>query len=104
LEGRGGRMKTRLEIKQIAREYFQENVDNVSTGTEGFPDTSSFIYGFVDGYDKAQKESEEKIKKLREALENLQGYVSASLLFPHKDRVDVFKAEQLARQVLKEIE
>ncbi len=53
----------RQKAKEIAREYFQKNIDNVSTGTEGFPDTASFIYGFVEGYLLAKKELEEQIKE-----------------------------------------
>lgn len=47
----------RQKVKEIAREYFQKNIDNVSTGTEGFPDASSFIYGFMEGYQEAGKDS-----------------------------------------------
>lgn len=41
--------------------------------------------------------------KLVEVLKDLIGHVDASLLFPHKDRIDVFKSEQQARQVLAEL-
>lgn len=74
----------RQKAKEIAREYFQKNIDNVSTGTEGFPDASSFIYGFVDGYSLAQKELEEQFKQrlnqLRNNLEHAYGKERASFL------------------------
>lgn len=43
------------------------------------------------------------LNKAVEALSNLQGHADASLLFPQKDKVDLFQAEQLARQALTEI-
>jgi len=53
--------KERLKAKEIAREYFQKNIDNVSTGTEGFPDSSSFIYGFMEGYLCAKEEENTEV-------------------------------------------
>ena len=55
------RSKERLKAKEIAREYFQKNIDNVSTGTEGFPDSSSFVYGFMEGYLCAKKEKNTEV-------------------------------------------
>ncbi len=70
----------RQKAKGIAREYFQKNIDNVSTGTEGFPDASSFIYGFVDGYILAQKEIEEQLNEANEVIKHY-----ASSKFPDKE-------------------
>lgn len=39
-------------------------------------------------------------KELLEALENLLGHLDASLLFPHKERSDLVKAESLMRQAI----
>jgi len=44
----------------------------------------------------------EIIQSQSEALDNLIGHVDASLLFPHKDRIDLFKAEQESKQALSE--
>lgn len=44
----------------------------------------------------------EIIQSQSEALDNLIGHVDASLLFPHKDRIDLFKAEQKSKQSLSE--
>lgn len=40
------------------------------------------------------------LEKAIEVLGNLQGHADASLLFPHKDRIDLFKAEQKAREFI----
>jgi hypothetical protein len=53
-----------------------------------------------------QKENEKLkflLNKAIEALENLQGHADAILLFPHKDKIDLFKSEQSARQTLADI-
>lgn len=63
----------RQKVKEIAREYFQKNIDNVSTGKEGFPDTSSFIYGFVDGYILARKEIIQEIERRLKNIPNFHG-------------------------------
>jgi hypothetical protein len=42
-----------LEIKKIARESYREN--SGEQGSEGFPESSSFIYGFIQGYQAAKK-------------------------------------------------
>ncbi len=55
----------RHQLKIKARAYFQKNIDNVSTGTEGFPDTSSFIYGFMEGYTEAMKQLDACEKALK---------------------------------------
>lgn len=41
-----------------------------------------------------------KAKELLEAVENLLGHLDASLLFPHKERSDLVKAESLMRQAI----
>ena len=46
-------------------------------------------------------ESENKI--MREALEDLLGHVNASLLFPHKDKMDLLQAEIQARETLSKL-
>lgn len=54
-------------------------------------------------YEKLQQElaaEKAKAKELIEALENLLGHLDASLLFPHKERSDLVKAESLMRQAI----
>lgn len=54
-----------------------------------------------------QKENAELKAQLgiaKNALKDLQGHCDASLLFPHKDRIDLLKSEQNARLVLKQLE
>ncbi|RTL05280.1 hypothetical protein EKK58_08455 [Candidatus Dependentiae bacterium] len=41
-----------------------------------------------------------KAKEMLEALENLLGHLDASLLFPHKERSDLVKAESLMGQAI----
>jgi hypothetical protein len=42
-----------FRIKNLARHSYRENAPE--TGSEGFPEASSFIYGFIQGY-QASKE------------------------------------------------
>lgn len=42
-------------IKELARKAYRELPSGQDT--EGFPESSSFIYGFIEGYKKAQEES-----------------------------------------------
>lgn len=46
---------TYQQIKEIARRAYQEL--SVGQDTEGFPESSSFIYGFIEGYKKAKEEN-----------------------------------------------
>jgi hypothetical protein len=54
----------------------------------------------ISGVDKVKEEN----KKLHEALKKLVGHVGASLLFPHKSKLDLFKSEQEAKRLLEELE
>ena len=56
--------------------------------------------GYRIGHDSATARLLPLLEKAIEVLENLQGHADASLLFPHKDRIDLFKAEQKAREFL----
>jgi hypothetical protein len=40
------------------------------------------------------------VLQLSEALGDLQGHADASLLFPHKERMDLFNSERRARETL----
>lgn len=44
---------TLYEIKELARRTYQELHNE--QGMEGFPESSSFIYGFIKGYKEAEK-------------------------------------------------
>jgi len=105
----------RFKAKQIAREYFQKNIDNISTGTEGLPDTSSFIYGFMEGYLCAKEEDKEKIEKLKKVLSfyakpSVWGTdtpcMETSIDPCDQEYLDAYgtRGGKLARQILKEIE
>lgn len=45
---------TYQQIKELARRAYQEL--GVGQDTEGFPESSSFVYGFIEGYKKAKEE------------------------------------------------
>jgi hypothetical protein len=53
-EGDKCEKEERARIKELARRVFSE----LGSGqdTEGFPDSSSFIYGFIKGYEEARGE------------------------------------------------
>lgn len=55
---------------------------------------------YSSGHEAATERLLGLLEKAIEVLENLQGHADASLLFPHKDRIDLFKAEQKAREFL----
>lgn len=44
----------RARVKELARKVYSELVS--SQDTEGFPESSSFIYGFCKGYEKAKEQ------------------------------------------------
>lgn len=64
--------------------------------TEG----SGWSKDYKAGHESATERLLGLLEKAIEVLENLQGHADASLLFPHKDRIDLFKAEQKAREFL----
>ena len=49
---------------------------------------------------KENKKLKAAVLELSETLGNLQGHASASLLFPHKERIDLFESERRARETL----
>ena len=63
----------------------------------------SYWYMTANELKKENQELKAKLETAINALEDLQGHTDAILLFPHKDKMDLLKAEQRARQALKEI-
>lgn len=49
-----------MKIKDKARKSYQ-NLD-MSTGCEGFPESSSYIYGYMEGYEQAQEDLKKETK------------------------------------------
>lgn len=48
-----------VEIKDKARQSWQSL--DMSTGCEGFPESSSYVYGYIDGYEQAIKDLKGKV-------------------------------------------
>lgn len=93
---------TRFNRKQV-NEYLKKCLDDGSGFT--FEEEAMISLGAEMNFKKSAAiitELIEIIQSQSEALDNLIGHVDASLLFPHKDRIDLFKAEQKSRQSLSE--